>query len=201
MKAKALRQKDGVKKSFRSSSRNKKAVVPPAPSVATAPPTAPSSSTNPPSASHALDVMLSQELKGVIKRERDQLRKSFDADSKVIADEVESRIRDIVIEKATSAAVAAAKAATTKTTAMASKATHRGKKRATVAVSPKLGLSRAERIKARKLKEKANQARRPKVKSAGTQSTPSLSRDLRARQTNKHRCRASPCLWGRRPRQ
>ena len=53
----------------------------------------------------------------MIKRERDQLRKSFDADSKVIADEVESRIRDIVIEKATSAAVAAAKAAvTTKTT-------------------------------------------------------------------------------------
>ena len=202
MQVKALRQEERVNakrdtpaiikkknaKAVVKSTRGGGGVAPPSAPSATAT-TAPKvpPSTAPATTSHALDVMLSQELKGVLKRERDHMRRSFEAaaDSKVIADEVESRIRDMVIEKATSAAVAAAVASTkANATALLSRANQpparkpRGsKKRATTkAVSPKLGLSRAERIKARKSKESSQLRRQGRVKSAGTQSTPSLSR-------------------------
>ncbi len=181
-------KKPALKKKFKPTGKRNTSgsVAPPAPStkVTAAPKVPPSASAAP--SPHALDVMLSQELKGVLKRERDHMRRSFEAaaDSKVIADEVESRIRDMVIEKATSAAVAAAVATTKASSATSSVAgqpsrrPRRSKKRTTKAVSPRLGLSRAERVKARELKEGQQRRRQGQVKSSSTQSTPSLLRTV-----------------------
>ena len=136
---------------------------------------------------HALDIMLKKELRQVISRERDKLRKPYESapDGKTIADEVESRIRDIVIEKATAAALAAVRSKVDEAkrgqaaTTVEQKRRRRSKKRPTKPISPKLGLSRAERIKAQKLREAAHAQKKKKLISEGTQSTPSLARRVK----------------------